>query len=153
MPGYQKSAVNEYLSNYNPGYPSYVYTGKDSVGSGGGIYAKGGRGMPDVSANGAKLATYINGELTKTYGTSLAAPIFASLITLINNERTKAGKGSVGFINPVLYAHPEVFTDITIGHASGCLTDGYSAVPGWDPTTGLGTPNYPALLQVFMDLP
>lgn len=153
MPGYQKSAVNNYLSNYNPGYKSYVYTGKDSVGAGGGLYAKGGRGMPDVSANGAKLSVFVNGELGKYFGTSLSSPIFASLITLINNERTKAGKGPVGFINPVLYANPQVFNDITIGNAAGCLTEGFSAVPGWDPTTGLGTPNYPDLLAVFMKLP
>lgn len=153
MPEYQKSAVNDYLSNYNPGYPSYIYKGKDSVGAGGGLYAKGGRGMPDVSANGAKLQVYVNGALGPYYGTSLSSPIFASLITLINNERHKAGKGPVGFINPVLYANPQVFNDITTGHAAGCLTDGYSATPGWDPTTGLGTPNYPDLLAVFMKLP
>ena len=72
---------------------------------------------------------------------------------MVNQQRTKAGKGPVGFINPVLYAHTEIFNDITLGFAAGCLTRGYSAVPGWDPTTGLGTPNYPTLLEVFMSLP
>jgi len=35
-----------------------------------------------------------------------------------------------------------------------CLlgTDGFSAVKGWDPVTGLGTPDYDKLLSVFMAL-
>jgi tripeptidyl-peptidase-1 len=32
-------------------------------------------------------------------------------------------------------------------------TDGFSAVKGWDPVTGLGTPNYPKMLEFFMSLP
>lgn len=153
MPGYQKDAVNTYFDKYDPGYPSYVYSGKSSVGKNGGKYAKGGRGAPDVSANGAKLSVFVNGGLQSQFGTSLATPIWASMITLINNERTKAGKGPVGFINPVLYKNTDIFNDITLGHSAGCLTSGYSATPGWDPTTGLGTPNYPDMLKVFMDLP
>lgn len=154
LPGYQKTAVSTYLTDHNPGYRSYVYAGKGSVGAGGGLYARGGRGIPDVSANGAKLATFVNGAPTGgEFGTSLATPIWASLITMINQERTAAGKGPVVFINPVLYENPEIFTDITRGFVPGCLTRGYSCVKGWDPVTGLGTPNYPELLKVFMALP
>lgn len=61
--------------------------------------------------------------------------------------------GPVGFINPVLYEHPEVFNDITSGHNPGCGTYGFEAVEGWDPVTGLGTPNYPKLLELFLSLP
>ena len=57
-----------------------------------------------ISANGAKFRAYTNGTDYHYYGTSLAAPLFASVITLINEERTAVGKGPVGFINPVLYA-------------------------------------------------
>jgi tripeptidyl-peptidase-1 len=59
----------------------------------------------------------------------------------------------VGFVNPVLYAHPEVFNDITQGSNPGCGTQGFSAAKGWDPVTGLGTPNYGALLEVFISQP
>jgi subtilase family serine protease len=55
------------------------------------------------SANGAQFRAYTNGTDFHYYGTSLAAPLWASVITLLNEERTAAGKGPVGFINPVLY--------------------------------------------------
>jgi tripeptidyl-peptidase-1 len=59
----------------------------------------------------------------------------------------------VGFVNPVLYANPDILNDITKGSNPGCGTDGFSAVTGWDPATGLGTPNYPKMLKLFMSLP
>ena len=63
-------------------------------------------------------------------GTSAAAPIMASVITRINQERTAAGKGPVGYVNPVFYAHPEMFNDITDGNNPGCNTGGFKAVNG-----------------------
>jgi tripeptidyl-peptidase-1 len=72
-------------------------------------------------------------------------------------------------VNPVLYAHPEVLNDITNGTNVGCGTEGFHAVKGyvhfplcsgyetdecrWDPATGLGTPNYPKMLKLFLELP
>ena len=158
-PGYQKSAVDEYFSQYDPGYPSYKYNGIDpshsgsNIGANGGLYNRAGRGIPDVSANGANFATFIQGSASVEYGTSLSAPLWASVITLINEERTAAGKGPVGFINPTLYEHPEVFNDITNGDNPGCGTSGFTAVPGWDPVTGLGTPNFKKMKQLFLSLP
>ncbi|KAG9913636.1 hypothetical protein KCV05_g13636, partial [Aureobasidium melanogenum] len=62
-------------------------------------------------------------------------------------------KSSIGFINPTLYAHPEVLNDITQGGNQGCGTPGFSASKGWDPVTGLGTPNSQKMLALFMSLP
>jgi tripeptidyl-peptidase-1 len=45
-----------------------------------------------------------------------------------------------------------VLHDITKGTNAGCGTNGFSASAGWDPVTGLGTPNYPAMLTLFMGL-
>jgi hypothetical protein len=56
---------------------------------------------------------------------------------LINEERANAGKKSVGFINPVLYANPSALNDIKKGNNPGCLTEGFTAVSGWDPVTGM----------------
>ena len=42
---------------------------------------------------------------------------------------------------------------ITTGNNPGCNTEGFSAVEGWDPVTGLGTPIFSRLLDVFMALP
>ena len=69
-------------------------------------------------------------DCLKWYGTSLASPLFASVLTLINEERFKAGKGPVGFVNPTLYAHPEVLNDITNGTNVGCGTEGFHAAKG-----------------------
>lgn len=72
------------------------------------------------------------------------------MLTRINEARIAAGKSTIGFVNPVLYQHPEAFHDITEGTNPGCNSNGFTAGPGWDPLTGLGTPNYPKLLEVFM---
>jgi tripeptidyl-peptidase-1 len=61
----------------------------------------------------------------------LSTPLMGSLFTLINQQRALAGKGSVGFVNPVLYANPGIFNDITSGCTGGCGTTGFCAVPGW----------------------
>ena len=63
------------------------------------------------------------------------------------------GKGPLGFLNQILYAHPEMFNDITAGDNPGCGTNGFIAVQGWDPVTGLGSPNFPKFLSVLTALP
>ena len=118
---YQKSAIATYFAQHDPPYPYYTFNGIDlfhkgsSIGANGGIYNRQGRGQPDVSANGANLLAYNNLTLFHFYGTSLSSPIFASILTLINGERSQAGKGPVGFVHPVFYEHPEIFHDITNG--------------------------------------
>ena len=148
--------METYFAEHDPGYPYYIANGDDfpaNIGTNGGLYNRAGRGFPDVSANGVNLLFYDGGILQPQWGTSLSAPIWASIITLINDKRSQHGKGPVGFIHPVLYNHPEVFHDITNGTNPGCGTNGFSAVPGWDPVTGLGTPNFPKLLELFLSLP
>jgi tripeptidyl-peptidase-1 len=78
--------------------------------------------------------------------------VFAGLITSINSFRLNAGKKPVGFINPVLYQHQEIYNDITTGNNPGCNTAGFSAVKGRDPVTGLGTPDYSKLKEVFLNM-
>ena len=48
-----------------------------------------------------------------TWGTSAAAPTLAGIIGQLNAARAKVGKGTLGFLNPLIYQHPEVFNDIT----------------------------------------
>ncbi|KAL9093502.1 MAG: hypothetical protein Q9165_003897 [Trypethelium subeluteriae] len=154
VPDYQTDAVATYFANHDPGLPYYIANDDASnIGEGGGIYNRAGRGFPDVSANGAELLASNDLQILHFYGTSLAAPIWGSIITLINEERTAVGKGPVGFLNPTLYANPGVFNDIKNGSNPGCGSQGFSAVEGWDPITGLGTPQYPKLLDLFLGLP
>ncbi|KUJ13731.1 subtilisin-like protein [Mollisia scopiformis] len=142
IPSYQTSAVGTYFKKHPPPY-SYLYYNNSGKS----------RGYPDIAANGANYMCAIDGYWQELYGTSASAPTVGSIITLINEQRALAGKKSVGFINPVLYANPSAMNDITSGNNPGCLTNGFSAVAGWDPVTGLGTPNYPKLLKAFMALP
>jgi len=88
-------------------------------------------------------------------GTSMSAPLVAAIFTRINEERLAVGKKPIGFANPTLYDNPQMFNDITVGDQrnGGCGTIGFSAVEGWDPVTGLGTPRYEDWLTVFMALP
>jgi tripeptidyl-peptidase-1 len=74
---------------------------------------------------------YYEGSFTTAGGTSASAPIFSSVINRINEERIAIGKGPVGFINPTLYAHPEVLNDVYSGSNLGCVDGGFAAVDGW----------------------
>lgn len=75
------------------------------------------------------------------------------MITMINERRSQMGKGPVGFVNAALYANSEVMNDIEIGNNPGCGTNGFSAVSGWDPLTGLGTPDFRKMRALFLSLP
>ncbi|HEX4066329.1 MAG TPA: S53 family peptidase [Acidobacteriaceae bacterium] len=94
-----------------------------------------GRGVPDVAGDAAPETGYnilVDGQQEVVGGTSAVAPLWAALIALINQK-----KGSpVGFVNPSLYADRADFRDITQGNNGT-----YSAGPGWDACTGLGSPN------------
>lgn len=152
IPSYQQDAINTYFEEHEPPYP-YYYNGSYLNATNGGLYNRNGRGIPDVAANGDNIAIFIYEGSYLSGGTSASSPIFASLINRIVEERLAAGKGPLGFINPVIYQHPEVFNDIKNGSNPGCGTNGFDAVDGWDPVTGLGTPNYPKLLDLFLNLP
>ena len=71
----------------------------------------------------------------------------------MNDARIAAGKSPMGFLNPFIYQNPTIFTDITSGNNPGCGTDGFEALTGWDPVTGHGTPNYPAMVAAALALP
>ena len=49
-----------------------------------------------------------SGKTQAVSGTSCSAPIFAGLIASINDELLKAGRAPLGFLNPWLYANPQV---------------------------------------------
>ncbi|KAH8646085.1 Pro-kumamolisin, activation domain-containing protein [Xylariales sp. PMI_506] len=142
LPSYQTSAVRHFLDKYGPDYGPNVYNNSGKA-----------RAYPDVAAIGDYVATVFNGTTYAVGGTSASTPIFAGIVTLLNEARYAAGKGPVGFLNPTLYQNPDAFNDITIGNNPGCGSGGFNATPGWDPVTGLGTPNFEKLRKVFLDLP
>ncbi|KAH7627767.1 peptidase S8/S53 domain-containing protein [Sordaria sp. MPI-SDFR-AT-0083] len=170
-PSYQISVVESYFAKvdsqlnftgYDISQPvaNYFTIDNDSqFGPGGvGVFNRAGRGYPDVSAIGDGYIYRFAGRWDTARGTSLAAPVWGAVLTLLIEERIKAGRGKngngrLGFVNPVFYAHPEVFNDVTIGSNPACSSSGFPAAEGWDPVTGLGTPNFPKLLDLLMSLP
>lgn len=104
-----------------------------------------GRGVPDVAGDADPETGYnvvVDGQQAVIGGTSAVAPLWAGLLALINQSLGM----NVGYVNPLLYqAKTEAtFHDIT----SGSNGD-YSAGPGWDACTGLGSPDGAALLAAL----
>jgi tripeptidyl-peptidase-1 len=142
LPSYQENAMREFFRNHPPPYGPETFNNSQRV-----------RAYPDFASNGANFIISVQEEFELVFGTSASAPTSASLINLINERRLRAGKRVVGFINPTVYAHPEMFNDVTAGGNQGCGTPGFTAVEGWDPVTGMGTPRWEKMLEVFMSLP
>jgi len=115
-----------------------------------------GRGFPDVAAVGHNNLIDQSGSVLAVGGTSASSPIFTAVIALLNQASIANSGKPLGFLNPFLYqafaANPLNFNDITIGDnkctESGCgaSCQGFLAAPGWDPVSGLGSPNYANLL-------
>ena len=101
-----------------------------------------GRGVPDVCGDADPDTGYtvrVDGETITVGGTSAVAPLWAGLVTLLNQSLGQ----SVGFLQPFLYsaAGTAALHDITSG------TNGaYNAQTGWDACTGLGSPDGAELL-------
>jgi subtilase family serine protease len=114
------------------------------------------RGVPDISMV-ASCNTYVvvldtapgYGGYYGVCGTSAASPMFAGMVAIADQM---AGKG-LGQINDDLYAlansgaYSNGMFDVTRGDniQAGSGIEGYSAGPGWDAVTGLGTPADAAL--------
>jgi kumamolisin len=123
-------------------------------------FSDGAREVPDVSADADPLTgyrVYYSGDTgcsgndcwTVVGGTSAAAPFWAGLIALANQQ----GHRKLGFLNPALYAigasgasaSGAPFHDVTGG---GNLY--YQAAPGWDYSTGWGSPDAAILVPMLL---
>jgi len=108
-----------------------------------------GRGVPDVAGDADPVTGYqirVNGATQVIGGTSAVAPLWAALVALMNQQLGKP----VGFMNPKLYSIGGTgFHDITSGNNDDSKLGYYKAKSGWDPCTGLGSPNGAALLKAF----
>jgi len=124
------------------------------------------RGVPDVAADanpsphtGLPVVTSNPGgghTISEHGGTSASAPIWAGIIALADQY----AKRHLGFVNPAIYRiarssrYHQAFHDVTAGHSStaefphGTIA-GYRAGQGWDPVTGLGSPNAKVLVPAL----
>lgn len=151
-----------YQARFMPGFGR----GRSSHGSGKGL----GRGVPDVSysgdVNNGLLIAWSQGDPTQVGnvylfgGTSAGSPQWAAITALAD----QAAHHRLGFLNDTLYAignsplYSYVFHDVTTGNNTVSFVDaknvtetitGYSAAKGWDPVTGLGTPDVAHLIKVL----
>ncbi len=101
------------------------------------------RYVPDVSflANPSTgVAIYVDGDWQTAGGTSLGAPAWAAIWSLVEDDASAHGK-TLGAAPSLLYkignsaSYSQAFTDITSG-SNGA----YGAEKGWDAVTGWGTP-------------
>ncbi|KAF3102496.1 hypothetical protein TWF569_009736 [Orbilia oligospora] len=139
-PDYQESAVSNYLSSQADATTFKNY------------YNASGRAFPDISAQGSRFHVFVRGYDQLVSGTSASSPAFAAVISLVNNDRISGGKKPLGFLNPWLYTiatEKKGIVDITSGASRGCSGSisgaGWKATTGWDPVTGLGTPDFSIL--------
>ncbi|KAH9025392.1 subtilisin-like protein [Lactarius pseudohatsudake] len=136
-PVYQDVAVSAFLERQGTQYA--------------GLYNPEGRGIPDIAAQALNLPIFFKNAGMVGDGTSFSTPTVAGIISLLNDYLITNGRPPLGFLNIRLYHDGFAgLNDITSGSNPGCGTDGFSAVPGWDPVTGLGTPDFEKLQNIFM---
>jgi subtilase family serine protease len=105
------------------------------------------REVPDVASDAdpqTGIAFFYNGSWGGVGGTSAGGPLFAALTALINGSGA-CGGSPIGFANPALYGsaghiYPSAFNDVTSGSDNIFGQPFYSAGPGYDMASGLGSP-------------
>ncbi|KAF7430691.1 hypothetical protein PC9H_006402 [Pleurotus ostreatus] len=132
-PAYQDTAVSRYLQ----------ILGNTNAG----LFNTTGRAYPDLSAQANRFEVFVGGRAISVGGTSARnVQTVAGIVALINDVRISNGKGVLGFLNPLIYSDGVTgFNDIVTGSNPGCGTNGFPARAGWDPATGLGTPDFAKL--------
>lgn len=123
----------------------------------GGPYVK--RSYPDVSFNAdpnSGQAVYTGAAPYQQWmivgGTSMAAPQWAGFLALVGQARTQAGKGPVGFLNPILYAMDSATRARTTHDVTSGKNGAYTAAAGWDAVTGWGSMQADQLLNYLKTL-
>jgi subtilase family serine protease len=152
-PSFQSDSINNYFA--------YTRANPDQAPVAG--YGSG-RGVPDIALVGNYFETIIDYRLVYLSGTSVSAPMFAGMVTLINGHLLEAGKPSLGWLTPLLYASFGNYTnDIRTGNnkcttyvnsswSTICCSQGFYAAPGWDPTTGFGSIDFRKMLLFFANI-
>ena len=112
------------------------------------------RNVPDVSLsadlNNPGFNVFFQGQWVLRGGASVSTPIWGGLIARANQARAANGLGPIGYLNPTLYRlasnakrYAADFNDIADGSSNGY----FYALPGYDDSTGLGTPRADALIS------
>lgn len=147
---YQTSAIHEYISSGVQLPDSKLWNSNN-------------RGIPDIAAVSENICVLTPGSRCYLeYGTSASTPLVGSLITLLNQDRSNAGKTPLGFVNPLIYKMYDLDRNTYFnnnfpkGNNGGtCGTQmGFNAQPGmWTPLTGVGSPKFSAIQAYVATLP
>ena len=78
-----------------------------------------------------------------------ATPVTAAIFARLNGIRRKNGGKRMGFLNPWIYQNADAFNDVTQGVNNHNLPNGFTAVAGWDASTGVGTPNFVKMVKAL----
>lgn len=146
LPKWQSNVVRKYANGAGSGLK--------------GLFDDTKRATPDISTIGTNFQVQVAIQYVRVQGTSASTPTFASLITLVNEQRLKKGKGPVGWLNEALYSEKgrAAIEDVKNGTSYSCVfkkdgkneePGGWKAAEGWDAITGLGVPKS---LEKLMDL-
>jgi kumamolisin len=105
-------------------------------------FSNGNRQVPDVSAAAdpdSGFAVVSEGKVSPIGGTSASTPFWAGVTALLEQKAKKEGIDRIGFLNPILYqlglSNDPPFHDVVLGGNRF-----HNATPGWDYSTGLGSP-------------
>jgi kumamolisin len=111
--------------------------------------SNGERQVPDVAAAADPVSGWYvvhHGRADAVGGTSASSPFWAGLAALFQQSAQQAHVGPLGFLPPTLYALAATSRPGTLFHDVGRGDNlHFVATPGWDYTTGLGTPIASAL--------
>ena len=128
-----------------------------------------GRGVPDISIQAIAYQFFFDRRAESMNGTSCSTPVrflllgvffnlhsptsstfltanpqaAAAIISLLNDYLISNDRPPLGWLNPWLYGGGLAgLNDITSGSNPGCNTDGFSAIPGWDPVRPIGISSF-----------
>jgi subtilase family serine protease len=139
----------------SPDHDGYLFCSEDD--------GNGGTVASCVSPFGFRQSA--GGNFTVVGGTSVGAPTVSAMLALLNQSLGNIPPMGIAPVNPRLYqlasSFPAVFNDVTSGDnkvpctsgttdcPAGTTSIGYSAGPGYDQVTGLGSVNAALLAQDF----
>lgn len=142
IPAYQAAAVAAYKASPDANLPNPKKL----------MWNNTGRGYPDIAALGGTKTPYCiatGGRFSGVAGTSAACPVAAGVFAKLNGVRLAAGGKPLGFLNPFIYKNPSAFHDVTQGMNNAPPNKlGFTAIKGWDASSGMGTPNFAALAKL-----
>jgi len=149
MPSYQVAAVNSYLTSGVALPDASLFNATN-------------RAYPDIAACAENVCVLSYGAGCEGVGgTSAATPMMGAMITLLNQDRLNAKKTPIGFFTPLVYKmyalNAGLYFNDKLGEGNNGGECGYAlgfnSITGWDPLTGVGSPQFANIRKYVATLP